>query len=163
MGCDVHTHLEKRVQGVWQPAKEPVKNEDFDPDSEDTWYTEFELPCSGNLTGGRYYSAFGLLSGVRHTLEGYQVIPDDCGIPEDVSEPVKADYERWDSDAHTPGYVLWSELIAMQERIKIDTLLAKVESGWLEVINDLVDGFKSCCDEANIHVLEGRIVLWYDN
>jgi len=87
MGCDIHAHLEQQNDtGDW------LLVEHADP-----------FDC-------RSYGIFGFLADVRN----YSAVPpisEERGLPVDVSPDVRDDYLEWDTDAHTPSWLLVSELV----------------------------------------------------
>lgn len=87
MGCDIHTHAERRVDGKWQAVPE---------------VTPFDW---------RSYGMYGFLAGVRN----YSAVPQIAqrrDVPADLSGPVREDYERWDCDAHSASWLSLDELLA---------------------------------------------------
>lgn len=81
MGCDIHLHVEIKIDGKWEHWSAP--------DVE------------------RWYSLFGLMAGVRGE-SGPVVQPR--GIPEDATMLTRRDFEEWDADAHTPSWLSWDEM-----------------------------------------------------
>lgn len=88
MGCDIHVHVERRVNDVWEPV-----SGDFDP--------------------GRSYLLFGALAGVRN--QTFTCIADPRGIPEDSCGEIQAHWEQWSGDGHSASYYLVSELLEARE------------------------------------------------
>lgn len=85
MGCDIHSHAERRVNGRWE------KVPDFEP---------FDW---------RNYAMFGFLAGVRsHWCDP---IVEPRGFPANASYAVHKDYEDWGTDAHTPSFLTLKELL----------------------------------------------------
>lgn len=68
----------------------------------------------------RNYDLFGMLADVRNgrgfagceTGDGFEPIADPRGLPKDVSDPVKAESDRWDSDGHSHSWLTLAELQA---------------------------------------------------
>jgi hypothetical protein len=104
MGCDIHMYMEKKVGGIWASADPMVTLFDWD-----------EKPYRGVPSqhsvyqGGRNYILFSVLAGVRshYTVEQKFEVK---GFPKDASPNVRAIYERWGSDAHTPSYLTLKDL-----------------------------------------------------
>ncbi|MEV6276956.1 hypothetical protein [Nocardia sp. NPDC051832] len=89
MGCDIHGYIECRVwwrQNTWRAAM------------------DFDL-----IEGGRHYDAFGLLFGVRN-YAGFRPVAANRGMPEDASEPARAEFEGWGVDAHSATWIGWDEI-----------------------------------------------------
>lgn len=154
MGCDIHTHAEKRVNGRWEAVMEPVWEEGDD---------EATLPKSARITGGRDYFLFSLLSGVRGEL-GVQIIKPafEC-VPADASPEVQSEYARQEGDAHTPGCVTWQALSDAKKDIDVKVLVGQLDPSLRESIEELMDNFQRAADEHTLNVREMRVVLWYDN
>jgi hypothetical protein len=87
MGCDIHSHAEKRVEGRWVH----VDVEAFED---------------------RNYGFFGWLAGVRN-YSAMTPIASNRGLPHDASRKTNADYEGWSSDAHSDSWVGLDELLAV--------------------------------------------------
>lgn len=104
MGCDIHLYTEKikSVNGVdkWVNCDHWKLNPYF---GDDEYEPELELI---SLYSGRNYNLFGVLAGVRG---GYEICPPR-GLPSDVSDIVKKNSDRWDSDGHSHSYFTLAEL-----------------------------------------------------
>ncbi|WP_148596258.1 hypothetical protein [Aquisphaera giovannonii] len=78
------------------------------------------IPYENRFYSGRNYSLFAILADVRNgrgfagidTGNGFVPIDDPRGLPDDVSEPVKADSDRWDGDGHSHSWFTVAELLA---------------------------------------------------
>lgn len=57
---------------------------------------------------------FGLLAGVRNAE--IQPLAEPRGIPNDVSDSLKAEWEQWAGDGHTPSYFSLAELLDAREK-----------------------------------------------
>ena len=155
MGADIHTYAEKRVSGKWESISvmDPEEAEQEHP----------HLDYSACITGGRDYGLFGLLSGVRHYW-GFRIIPEaQMCIPEDVSEPVEAQWDRYKDDYHTEGWLDWQTLLDAQKDININLLLGKIDPETKDCIEELMENFERSATQYNLNVREMRIILWYDN
>ncbi len=105
MGCDIHLFVERLVKGKWVTL--------------DTWeYEEGEdekelrVPYKKRIYTGRNYGLFALLADVRNDGT-QQPICQPKGIPDDVCTEVKAEYERYGSDAHSASHFTLEELFAV--------------------------------------------------
>lgn len=104
MGCDIHLFVEQKIHNVWvrvpnekgprHPYYRGPANSYFDKNAWDV---------------GRNYRLFGLLAGVR--ANSIESISDPKGIPSDVSQGIKLEWEKWYGDAHTPSWYSLSELL----------------------------------------------------
>jgi hypothetical protein len=97
MGCDIHTYVEKKIYGVWTAlyGESP--------------YDKSELSLEGWIYCDRSYRLFTVLAGVRSYGEVIQPIAEPKGLPEDVTEVVKYEY---DGDGHTSSWFTLTELLA---------------------------------------------------
>jgi hypothetical protein len=104
MGCDIHLYTEKikSVNGVdkWVNCDHWKLNPYF---GDDEYEPELELI---SLYSGRNYTLFGVLAGVR----GRDEICPPRGLPDDVSDIVKKNSDRWDGDGHSHSYFTLDEL-----------------------------------------------------
>lgn len=87
MGCDIHGYIE-------------VKKSD--------WADYWDACMDIKSIIGRNYSMFATLFGVRNYDEFNAVAPDR-GLPQNVSDEVKADFETWGCDAHSPSFITLQE------------------------------------------------------
>ena len=76
MGCDIHLHIEIKMDGKWEHYANP-------------WVD-------------RCYALFGVMAGVRG--DGPAIV-EPKGLPEDMSIITRADYEMMERDAHTPSWL----------------------------------------------------------
>ena len=96
MGCDIHFYVEvKQDDGAWLP-----RNED--------------------LYDGRNYDLFAILAGVRNgvgfagvkTGDGFNVIAEPRGLPDDVSNDILQESEDWGRDGHSHSWLTVAEIKA---------------------------------------------------
>lgn len=92
MGCDIHLYTERLVNGKWQ--------------SIDLYDSSGDIVSAYN---GRNYSLFSILAGVRASVEN-DPIDSPRGLPDDVSDTVKAEFDKWVGGAHTPSHFTLLEL-----------------------------------------------------
>lgn len=85
MGCDIHSYVERKINGVWE--------------YEDTPFEPF---------GNRSYSVFAFLAGVRN-YDCCEPICERRGLPYDCSDYVTEEYDRggW----HSCSYLMLDELL----------------------------------------------------
>lgn len=118
MGCDIHSHVEKRVNGQWLAADNWVKDP---PD----WYSEGEeiplvVPFNEQIYGDRNYNLFAILANVRNgcgfagikTGSGFNIISEPRGIPEDACEEYKLCAERYGIDGHSHSWLTLDEVLS---------------------------------------------------
>lgn len=114
MGCDIHLYVERRVEGVWTPADmwKPSKHAEDEGrlslDYQDAFYHD------------RNYDLFAILADVRNghgvagvtTGLGFVPIAEPKGLPDDVSDVLKAESDYWDSDGHSHSWHTVADLMA---------------------------------------------------
>lgn len=147
MGCDIHMHSERFVDGRWvHLKKDPYHRRDY-------WL-------------------FWILGGVRR--RGYwEVKPDPIakrrGVPADISPETRKDWEIWDSDAHSAN---WLSLTELEDFAR--THPAEIENTpafWKDTLAELrgcsfhtdckqLDELGAACIGSTDNV---RIVFWFDN
>lgn len=106
MGCDIHMYVEYRNDNNWRPGDYFVKDGDW---ADDNGFERKEIH------GGRNYSLFSTLAGVRDYSEKIVPVSEPKGIPDDACRYTKKQFNEWGSDAHTPSYLTLSELKAYQD------------------------------------------------
>jgi hypothetical protein len=104
------------VNGIWVSADRWTPNKYADDECEPPVRVEYE----DRIYSGRNYSLFAILADVRNgrgfagcdTGDGFVPIDDPRGIPDDVSDSVKADADRWDADGHSHSWLTVAEMLA---------------------------------------------------
>jgi hypothetical protein len=154
MGCDIHSVAEKRERNTWVDLG--LVPQPFD------W---------------RSYSLFGFLAGVRN----YSAIPSIAefrGFPADASDVTKSDYKKWDMDAHSPSWLLMSELLEFDyDAPMIDRRVTRQTgpNSWSGGVTGTIEEgekttFRAFLGEGYFRELDrlkaagcGRVVFWFDN
>lgn len=165
MGCDIHLHAERREGDKWVKVELPEK-----PRWEGSSYTEPPLH-------NRNYGTFAFLAGVRN-YSAVTPITEPRGFPADASREVKADYETWDIDAHTPSWLTLDELQAYDYEQKLEDRRYTRQEGpnsfdggatcepgegkKMTVREFLHQGFFDDLDTIK-RVGAERIIFWFDN
>jgi hypothetical protein len=112
MGCDIHLYVEKRnTEGKWESVDTWEKEEDDEV---------LRVPYGKSFYDCRNYDLFAILADVRNGRgfagvklgDGFNPIADPRGLPDDVSENVKALSDSWDCDGHSHSHFTVAELIA---------------------------------------------------
>lgn len=112
MGCDIHEYIEQKIDGVWQRVPESKGPLDYMAKYGEQYNrSQWSIP--------RNYMFFGMLAGVRN--ESIAPILLARGIPEDASQGVVDDWDRWSGDGHTPSYYTLAELLDAQNKQSILT------------------------------------------
>lgn len=106
MGCGIHFYVEYYKKGKWHSAKCPKF---LIP----SWY--YGSYPRGKWHVSRDYILFGILAGVRFHQLPTPIAPRD--LPSDVSPIINTSYGKWAGDAHTPSYILLSELLDFEKII----------------------------------------------
>lgn len=116
MGCDIHVHVERKVDGVWKYVPNdmaPVdsfyvdficKKPEHERDEKDEYWNR------RTWDPGRNYMLFGILAGVRNR----DVVPiaEQRDVPDDSCPEIREHYEQWSGDAHSASYLTAAELLA---------------------------------------------------
>lgn len=170
MGCDIHLFAEKKVNGKWVTIDKWSENPDF---GQDEWEPKMTIirewgdnPRDDRFyTGGRNYNLFCALAGVRdYMFSGNPpMVSPPKGFPADTCEEIKAEYERWGSDAHTPSWLTlreiwgfkWQEHYGETCKDFVMEMIEKMESAKREVLSET--------DDRNKPEDKVRIVFWFDN
>jgi len=143
MGCDIHLFVEKKVEGEWRPVKGPnpylgfTKNKTAETVLKDWAYT------------GRDYDLFATLANVRNYARGIKPISNPKGLPENLSEVVRSEADKWECDAHSHSYFTLAELKKAKAKIKSEEFLDVT----MKHLENLSQG-----EDNNV-----RIVFWFDN
>lgn len=123
MGCDIHLYVEKRVDGRWIPADEWYEEEEdvYDDAGEETGRKRMRpvIDWTARFYTGRNYSLFAILANVRNGRgfagcdigDGFNVISEPRGLPEDVCDQIKAESDNWGCDGHSHSWLTVCELL----------------------------------------------------
>jgi hypothetical protein len=95
MNRDIYFYVERKIDGVWQQQfKKDVRTDNK------FWY-EF-----------RHYWLFSLLAGVEGP---FIPLAEPKGLPDDLSDGLKAEWESHSGQVNTPSYYTLSQLLAAQD------------------------------------------------
>lgn len=137
MGCNSHLSVEVR-----EPERHYMNG----------WETyALDLPESRN------YSMYTFMAGVRGD-EG-DAIAQPRDIPQDVSTHVKAWWQRWDGDGHTPSYLSseeFREVIRLYKKSP-DNKGYGLAKEWL-ALSEVLNGLEKVYGKENV-----RVVFFFDN
>ncbi len=109
MGCDVHFNTEVKENGKWRLNTDRIfPNPYYEKNAKKDntlSYNKFETTSPGP----RNYDWFSILADVRNgfgfagveTGEGFSVIANPRGLPEDVCEEIKNEVDVWGCDLHS--------------------------------------------------------------
>lgn len=143
MGCDIHTYVEKKVEGVWQPVIGTSK-----------WLPNRLSIMDVAYRGGRNYDLFSLLADVRNYDNRLSPIADPRGVPADISPEVHAQYDEWNIDAHSHSYFTLRELLEVDPQ-------QFIESYADEFVNETIPILKCIAGDENPD--DVRFIFWFDN
>lgn len=114
MGCDIHMYVEYRKKVneklVW------ISGDYFRPNAYYGQWEGEEQMSRMELHGHRNYNLFSTLAGVRDYTDNVKPVSEPKGIPEDATEYVKKENERWDSDGHNHSWLTLGEIREYQKR-----------------------------------------------
>ena len=141
MGCDIHAHIEVKMEGEWKHFSNP--NVD------------------------RNYKLFALMADVRN-YKNIEPISKPKGLPNNLTFLTKIDYENWGIDAHDESYLTVEELIELDRKWR-NLNHKKTMDKYLETIfhtyifgNSLTGWYQYPADN-HMNVEDLRIVFWFDN
>lgn len=118
MGCDIHMHVEAKdsytIEGKWRCIDLWKLNPYY---GEDEWEREYVIEP---IYRTRNYVLFTALAGVRSTGDN-PCISNNRGLPEDVTDAVRAESDRWNGDGHSHGWATLKELVeASKQPYKVE-------------------------------------------
>ncbi len=90
MGCDIHLHIEVKLNGKWEHYAAPYIN--------------------------RWYRLFGAMAGVRNKDE--EPIAAPKGFPSDASELTRIIREDYGADGHTDSWLGHNEIMTLEDRLR---------------------------------------------
>lgn len=141
MGCDIHAHIEVKLDGVWHHYSCPPLQ--------------------------RSYKVFSRICGVRNGVIGMpyyvQPITEPRGLPDDLSEVTKQIYLFEEQDSHTPSWLSGNELdeliqwVEQSESVNYDSNLYNFQHKQIGYFNGNMFG------EIPSPFEETRFICWFDN
>tara|TARA_Y100000401_G_C8310525_1_gene219459 strand:- start:779 stop:1426 length:648 start_codon:yes stop_codon:yes gene_type:complete len=117
-------------------------------------------PYTNQPYGGRCYSLFGILAGVRdqsNPMIGAEFNSDIKGVPDDASMSVKSMSDEWDIDGHSHNYFTLRELLD-SEYNKMDDNDLKVRGIDPYFFNTTIPQLQKLGQPEDV-----RIIFWFDN
>lgn len=116
MGCDIHLFVERREDDQWVSADtwEPI------PETEQEYEDGRVRRRTKVFYGERRYDLFAILADVRNGRGfagrdfGYRLRPiaKPRGLPDDTSQEVRDEADRWGDDGHSHSWLTLAELLA---------------------------------------------------
>ena len=160
MGCDIHLHTEVFKDGTWRCLDDIVKNPDFGEEFESEYYVrEYFIKLYRN------YELFALLANVRNYGSfKNKPISEPKGLPNDVSDNVGIESEKWGIDGHSHSYHTLADLLIWWKdapKNQMKALLMKhnnISQETMDTMNKIISVMENQTDNPeNI-----RIVFWFD-
>lgn len=176
MGCDVHMYVEKKnntkrpnmengkifapvhVFKPWVAVKGinqwdiDMYNRRLEKDNENEHYVkmleEAKKGCYADwVYDGRNYALFAMLAGVRNRCDFVQ-ISDTKGVPSNMSDTVKNEYEEWYGDAHSASWLTlrelkefnWNQTTKHQGYIPLSSYADYIKTGSPDSYSQVVSG-----------------------
>jgi hypothetical protein len=167
MGADIHIYAERKLSdGTWAMCKsfEGQSSSQFDSRvkvlERKTLFTRARM---------RNYNFFADLAGVRG--DG----PDHKGFPNDASPLVQEEFDRWNTDAHTPSWYSAREFVPifmknwMSDEESAELVSNRLSSSSVssEIVFNVLETYLGVDvpydDDDNPNVDAIRFVFWFDN
>ena len=104
MGCDIHLYVEQKHYGKWHNA------DYFVPNVSRTGDRYQHVP----MYDGRNYALFATLANVRN-YGNTAYVSEPKGLPDDITDFVKSEWETWEFDGHSCSYLTLRELLDFHE------------------------------------------------
>jgi len=144
MGCDIHMHIEVKINGNWE---------------------HYAFPHIS-----RRYRLFGKMAGVRDTSQ--DPISPPKGIPEDITTVTRVDLERYGNDGHHHSWFSYEEIVALdawlaeQPKLRESALENDLECdilNWTFLFGNSFSGLKKSPQDFPKSVTDVRMVFWFNN
>lgn len=105
MGCDIHSFAERRNKQTnkWEKVEDAFSLDKYDKE-------RLKKDKGGSPFDWRNYSMFAFLADVRN-YDHCEPLSEPRGIPDDISDEVKQEYEYWEYDAHSASFLTAKELL----------------------------------------------------
>ena len=146
MGCDIHIHIEVKVDGCWEHYAAP------------------------NV--GRNYSMFEKMAGVRGDEEN--AISPPKGLPDDMSHVTEKSAERWGGDGHSHSWLSLPEIAELSDWLSDNpdntktALNLMARSLEYDVLHTYLEGnsfkgFLNYPEDRPDWIEDVRFIFWFDN
>jgi len=118
MGCDIHFYVKTKQGGAWQHHSWRAEHQTGEYEDRSPKY-DYDKYFEDPFYVGRNYDLFAVLADVRNGFgfagcdTGDRLVPisEPKGLPEDVSEGVKKESDRWGVDGHSHSWFTLKELL----------------------------------------------------
>lgn len=163
MGCDIHSYVEERHDGVWR-ISDRIYESDYRRHGSEMFSDDDEYKACYSPVDARNYALFGFL--VRHVRgDGPTCLwllgrdPYWRGVPRDASPEVLKEWSGWLPDGHTPSWLTLRELVAGFAAAN----LHGYASGYREQLQFGLKQMKARAKAAGLSYDDMRLVFWFDN
>lgn len=146
MGCDIHLHIEVKINGKWEHYSTPhVK---------------------------RNYTLFALMADVRSEGRSLEPISAPKGLPEDMSVVTALDAGFWDKAGHSESWLSAQEISELEDRWRswassVETTPREYDLEHVMLrcyfFSNSFGGFHKYPDERPKGIEDLRFVFWFDN
>lgn len=148
MGCDIHLHIEVKIDGQWEHYGAPYVS--------------------------RWYALFAKMAGVRDYANATPISAPK-GMPEDVTKLTRIDCEYLGIDGHSHSWLGLDELMQLEDWLKdqrdewlthSDTQSINLEHHVLHTYlfgNSFTGPRRFPSEEREPKVQDVRFVFWFDN
>lgn len=144
MGCDIHCHVEIKVDNRWLHYNHPRVD--------------------------RSYRLFSKMAGVRNEEPGdkwyVEPLSPPKGMPDDASETTLLDYRHWDGDAHSASWLGSKEIVELEkwyETIQDPKDYHGLEGRFGYLFGNSLAGFHKYPEDQPEFLQDVRLVFWFDN
>lgn len=162
MGCDIHSYVEERHDGVWR-ISDGIYESDYRRHHKEVFDgDEYKACCSP--VDARNYDLFGFLAGVRsNSPRCLRLIGEQSwairGVPDDASPEVTKERLDWGMDGHSDSWLTLRELVTGFTAAS----LQGYASGYREQLQFGLKQMKARAKEAGLSYDDMRLVFWFDN
>lgn len=143
MGCDIHAHVEVKINGEWHHYNHPRID--------------------------RWYDLFARMAGVRNHKGTIEPISEPRGVPEDATFITKFDMDNWGADAHSHSWLSSEEVARLGNwaESKMKELAPNVYYSFEMHDVGYIFGcgwdYKKYSDSTPSVVQDSRLIFWFDN
>lgn len=190
MGCDIHSFAEKKnkKKDTWEKAGNMlILHEEYLWEKVGDVFSlceydkkHYQKDFGDNPFDHRSYSVFAFLAGVRN-YDCCEPLSEPKGIPNDVSDEIKTEYDSWSCDSHSTSYLTLRELLEFDydkifwnRRVTKQTsnncwngasLADEGEGAMISYRENLGEFFFTHLEELKSlgDIDDVRIVFWFDN
>jgi hypothetical protein len=145
MGCDIHLHIEVKIDGQWEHWSAP------------------NVP--------RCYPLFNKLAGVRGYDTDETPISKPRGLPDEITRVTRTAYDWEVGDAHDTSWINRDEIASLEEWVRIELKKTWNSNKWLDLEAHMLHSY--CCGNgfggighySNSYpesITDVRFIFWFD-